>query len=96
MIYGDEQAVQKIATLVDEFSTIWDSSGFVDIPPERWMTVLLKDDWRAKLANIKPKLYPLWVKKRTLVNETFDKLLKQGRLLCTQGHTSFIFPVFVI
>ena len=52
MIYGDKQDVQRIAVLVDGFPTIWDSSGFVDIPPEGWITVPLKDDWQAKLANI--------------------------------------------
>ena len=96
MIYGDKQAVPRIAALVNEFPTIWDSSSFVDIPPLRWMTVPFKDDWQAKLANIKPKVYLLGVKARTLVDETFDKLQQQGRLLYTQGHTPFSFPVFVV
>lgn len=44
MIYGDEQAVRRISALVADFPTVWDSSAFVDIPPERWITVPLKDD----------------------------------------------------
>ena len=35
MIYSDEKAVPRISALVDKFPTIWDPSGFVDIPPER-------------------------------------------------------------
>ena len=81
---------------MDQFPTIWDSSGFVDILLERLMTVSLKDDWQAKRTNIKPKVYPLGVEARTLVDETFDKLQQQGRLLYTQGHTSFNFQVFMI
>ncbi len=83
MIYGEEKAVQRIVSLVDKLTTIWDSSSFVDISPERWMTVPLKDDWHAKLTNIKPKVYSLGVEARDLVNETFDKLQQQGRLLYT-------------
>lgn len=60
------------------------------------MRVPLKDDWQARLANIKPKVYPLEVEARALVDKTFDKLQQQGRLVYTQGHTLFSFPVFVI
>ena len=81
---------------MDEFPTIWDSSGFVDIPPEILMTVPLKDDWQGKLTNIKPKVYSLGVEARALVDETFDKLQQQGRLLYTQGDTPFNFAVFVL
>lgn len=64
----------KVSALVAVFPTVWDSFAFVDIPPERWMTVPLKDDWQARLANIKPRIYPSRVNVRALVNETFDKL----------------------
>lgn len=60
------------------------------------MTVPLKDDWQARLANIKPRVYPLGVEMRALIDETFDKLQQQGRLVYTQGHTPFSFPVFVV
>ena len=60
------------------------------------MTVLLKNDWQEKLANIKLKVYPLGVEARALVDEIFDKLQQQGRLLYIQGHTPFSFPVFMI
>ncbi len=41
-VYGDETVVRRIAELVAEYPTIWESQGFVQIPPERWMTVPLK------------------------------------------------------
>lgn len=34
-IYGDREAVNAITRLVDEYPTIWESSGFVQILPER-------------------------------------------------------------
>lgn len=41
-IYGDRETVGSITRLVDEYPSIWESSGFVQIPPERWMKVYLK------------------------------------------------------
>ncbi len=38
-VYGDATAVRQIAEFVAEYPTIWESQGFVQIPPERWMTV---------------------------------------------------------
>lgn len=46
-VYGDEVAVRQIVNLVAEYPTIWKSQGFVQIPPERWMTVLLKLCWES-------------------------------------------------
>ena len=34
-IYGDEQAAEKITRLVNESLSIWESLGFVQVPPER-------------------------------------------------------------
>lgn len=34
-IYRDRQAVEKITRLVNEYPSIWKSSGFVQVPPER-------------------------------------------------------------
>lgn len=34
-VYGDAAAVRQIANLVAEYSTIWESQSFVQIPPER-------------------------------------------------------------
>ena len=40
-VFGDATAVAKISSLVNEFPSIWESSGFVRIPLECWMTVPL-------------------------------------------------------
>ena len=34
-IYGDSQAVEKITHLINKYPLIWESSGFVQVPPER-------------------------------------------------------------
>lgn len=41
-IYGDKETVDTITYLVDEHSSIWESLGFVQILPERWIKVHLK------------------------------------------------------
>lgn len=41
-VYRDITAVRQIVDLVAEYPIIWKSQGFVQILPERWMTVLLK------------------------------------------------------
>lgn len=34
-IFGDEEAVKQMTSLVNEYPSIWESSGFVQMPPER-------------------------------------------------------------
>lgn len=58
-VYGNAVAVKQIADLVAEYPTIWKSKGFVQILPERWMTVPLKPGWESKVSAIKPRIYPL-------------------------------------
>ena len=41
-VYGDEHAVALLAQLVAKYPSIWESKGFVQIPPERWIKVPLK------------------------------------------------------
>lgn len=95
-VYGDRVAVEKLSSLVAEFASIWEMSGFVNVPPERWMTVPLRDDWQSRVSSIKPRVYPLGNESKKLVDNTFDKLQRQGRLVYTQTHTPFSFPVFVV
>lgn len=79
-----------------EYPSIWESEGFVWIPPERWMKVPLKPGWEAKVSAIKPRVYSLENEAHQLVDETFDKMHCLGRLKFTSGHTPFSFPVFVV
>ena len=57
-VQGDAAAVRQIADLMAEYPIIWKFQGFVQIPPERWMTVLLKPGWESKISAIKPQIYP--------------------------------------
>lgn len=65
--------VQKIADLVDKFLFIWEPFSFVQIPLERWMTILLYPNWQSQLYTIEPHVYPLGNEAKALVNNTFDK-----------------------
>ena len=95
-IYGDKEAVDAITRLVNEYPSIWESSGFVQVPPERWMKVHLKPGWETKVSAIKPRVYPLGIEAKRLVDETFDEMQRLGRLKYTTSHTPFSFPVFVV
>ena len=79
-LYGDKAAVREISELVAQYPSIWESEGFVQIPPERWMKVHLKPGWELKVAIIKPKVYPLGNDSRHVVDETFDEMHRQGQL----------------
>lgn len=59
---------------MEEFFSIWESSGFVNIPLERWMTISLHLDWEIKVSDIRPKVYPLKNKVWKVVDNTFDKI----------------------
>ena len=95
-IFGDSQAVEKITRLINEYPSIWESSGFVQMPPERWMKVHFKPGWEAKVSAIKPRVYPLGINSNRLVDKIFDELQRLGCLKFTTSHTPFSFPVFVI
>ena len=95
-IYSDRQAIEKITRLIDEYSSIWESLGFVQVPPERWIKVHLKPVWETKVSAIKPRVYPLGINSKQLVDETFDELQRFGCLKYTISHISFSFLVFVI
>lgn len=96
MIYGDDQAIEKITRLVNEYLSIWEFSGFVQVPPERWMKVHLKPGWESKVSAIKPRVYPLGINNKRLIDETFDELQRLGHLKYIICPTPFSFPVFVI
>ena len=64
----------KLSTIVTEYTEIWDDrGGFVDLPQEDWIRILLRADWESKITG-KLKVYPLGIKDRVIVDEVFDKL----------------------
>lgn len=75
-MYGDAIAVRQIPELVAKYLTIWKSEGFVQIPPERWITVPLKSSRESKASTIKPRIYFLVNEARRVVDATFDKINK--------------------
>ena len=95
-VFGDADAVRQISDLVVEYPSILEFQGFVQIPPERWMTVPLKPGWEAKVSAIKPRVYPLGNDTRQLVDDTFNELHQQGLMKFTSNPTPFSFPVFVV
>ncbi len=95
-IYRDKEAVDAITRLVDDYPSIWQSSGFVQIPPEHWMKVHLKPGWETKVSSIKPRVYPLGIEAKRLVDKTFDEMQRLGRLKYTISYTPFSFLVFVV
>ena len=95
-VYGDKHAATLLARLVAKFPTIWESQGFVQIPPERWITVPLKPGWESKVSSIKPRIYPFGNEAQKVVDNTFDEMHRQARLEYTTDPTLFSCPVFVI
>ena len=59
------------------------------------MRIPLRSDWEDH-APSKVKVYPLGLRDRQMVDETFDKLHEQERLAWTEGNTAFNYPCFVV
>ena len=43
-----------------------------------------------------PRIYPLGIEDKKVVNKTFDKLHEQGRMSWSTTSTPFSYPVFVV
>ena len=95
-VYGKEHAVTLLAQLVADHPSIWESEGFVRVPPERWMIVPLKPGWETKVSAINPRVYPLGNETCQLVDKTFDEIHCLGRFKFTSEHTPFSFLIFVV
>ncbi len=90
-----DPATIALAEVVNAYPTLWEDSGFVDIPQDRWMRIPLKPGWEEKVDG-SAKTYPLGEKDRQVVDKTFDELHDQGRLEWTAESTPFSYPVFVV
>ena len=95
MVYGDQSTVNKFSALVNEFPTLWQDHGFVNVPEDERMKITLRDDWQSRVSG-KAKIYPLGLRDKEVVNKTFNKLHEQGRLVWTNQSTPFSYPVFVV
>lgn len=57
---------------------------------------MLKLGWEANISATKPRVYPLGNDAWRLIDDTFDKMHKQGCLKFTTNPTFFSFPVFIV
>ena len=95
-VYKMFEIVAKLAAMVEEFAEIWHNwEGFVDLSEEDWMYIPLRTDWKSKITG-KPKVYPLNIKNRAIVDKVFNKLQIQDRLKYTKQSISFYFSIFII
>ena len=93
-IYGNEHARTALTQVAQSYD-IWHDRGFVDLPMSEWMRIPMKDGWQ-DCARGQAKIYPLGIKDKQVVDETFDELHRQGRLEWTAHSTPFSYPVFVV
>lgn len=68
-VYGDTEVSRRLEDLVRSYD-IWSDRGFVNIPPDQWLTIPLKDGWESSVLK-HAKVYPLGPKDREVVDETF-------------------------
>ena len=92
-VYGKPEVATRIAEVVNAYPTIWSDQGTtVDIPEDQWMPVTLKPD-----AELKPaRVYPASAKDREVIDATFDKMHKDGKMTWATQPTPFSFPAFVV
>ena len=94
-VFGTPNDVRVLRALTDEFPSLWEEGGFVKIPEDDWMKLPLKSDWESRV-NGRAKVYPVGIKDKEVMDQTFDKMHTLGRLEWTKGPTPFSFPVFVV
>ncbi len=87
--------VDTFSQIVKDYPTLWQDTGFANLPEENWMRIPLKSDWEARVSG-KAKVYPLGNKDKELVDKTFDELHASGRMSWTNESTSFSYPVFCV
>lgn len=56
----------------------------------------LKPGWEAKILAIKPKVYPLAIKSKYLVDDTFDEIQHLSQFKYTTSYTFSGFLVFIV
>ena len=92
-VYGTQETAEQIATVAMEFPEIWTDRGTtVDIPEEEWMPIPLKPGAESKPSRV----YPVSQKDREVIDESFDKLHRQGKMTWSNQPTPFSYPVFVV
>ena len=92
-VYGNDEALRSFSSIVADYQDVFEDSGStIDLPENQWMPIPLKPNAIAKPS----KVYPLGHRDRQVVDETFDKLQKQGKLRFSTQPTPFSWPCFVV
>ena len=73
--------VIELTKVVKEYPKIWGDTGTsIDVSEDQWMKIPLRDDWESRMPAKAPRIYPLGIEDKKLVDKTFDKLHEQGRI----------------
>ena len=87
--------VKSLSKLITEYSAFWTNQEFANFSEKNWMRLSLKADWESKIKE-KAKMYSLRQRNKVVIDEIFDKLHSQKRLIWTDRDTFFNFSMFVI
>ena len=87
--------VKSLSKLITKHSTLWTNQGFANFSEKNWIKLSLKTDWKSKIKE-KAKVYSLRQRNKVVIDEIFDKLHFQKRLIWTNRDTFFNFSMFVI
>jgi len=95
VVYGDSATQQALIEVCSSYPSIWGSPGFVHLPVEDYMRVPLIPNWEEK-AKFSSRVYPLSQQAKDLVDETFDKLHEQGKMVWSSKSSPIASPIFVV
>lgn len=74
--------IRRMMKLVNNYSVIWFDQGFATLSKSEWMRISLKKNSEIR-TSFKTAVYPLDIKDRELIDETFDELHRKGKLQWT-------------
>ena len=72
--------MNKFSALVNKFLTLWQDYGFINVPKDKWIKIILRNNWQLRVSG-KAKIYPLGLRDKEVIDKTFDKFYEQGRLV---------------
>ncbi|EAQ86812.1 hypothetical protein CHGG_08065 [Chaetomium globosum CBS 148.51] len=90
----NSQLAARFAKLVRRHPRLWEDTGLIKLPPEQLMRVPLVEGWQNQ--RVSSRSYPLSRRDRQLLDEIFDGLHKQGKMIWATRATPFAHPVFVV
>ena len=97
-VYGSTTtAITALTEVAAHYPKLWEDNGNIaNVPEEEWMEIPLLDNWQELYKPGQAKVYPLGTQDCGIVDEAFDKLHEQGRMIWTTQSTPFTYPCFVV